>query len=228
MNCDRDFLERWNDPNYTSDYIFFTQNQSFDTKRYLDQLQVDSASTVVDLGCGEAKVLAVIAREICTGIGVDASDHMLASARRRLSAQGIHNVKLIHADFRRFDVGFEIADAVTSSYALHHIHDIDKKTVFRKVFETLRPGGVFRLEDDSFNFPRTELEKRVPEIMVEWEEHFGPQAWRFMKTHLAGDDFENTSFLDDLKTMIKRSGLELISVLPYGLNGSEILASKPM
>lgn len=227
MNCDRDYLERWNDPNYTSDYIFFTQDQSFDTKRYLDQLLVNSTSSVVDLGCGEAKVLADIAPEIGTGIGVDASGHMLASARRRLLAQEIHNVKLIHADFRMFDVGIEVADAVMSSYALHHIHDIDKRVVFRRIYETLRPGGVFSLEDDSFNFPRTELENRVPEIMVEWEEHFGPKAWQFMKTRLAGDDFENTSFLDDLKTMIKCSGLELISVLPYGLNGSEILASKP-
>lgn len=74
MNCDRDFLERWNDPNYTSDYILFTEHQSFDTRRYLDQLQVDSASTVVDLGCGEAKVLADIAPEIDSGIGVDTSE----------------------------------------------------------------------------------------------------------------------------------------------------------
>ena len=45
-----------------------------------------------------------------------------------------------------------------------------------------------------------------------------------MRTHLAGDDFENTAFLEG---MIECADLDLVSVTPYRLDGSEILNWKP-
>ncbi len=189
---------------------------------------MDCNSIVVDLGCGEAKFLAAIAPGICKGIGVDASIHMLASARRSLTDLNIRNVELVHSDFREFDVGYKVADAVMSNYAIHHVPDADKEEVFRRIHATLRPGGIFRLEDDSFNFPREEFGERVPEFMTQWEHHFGPEGWKSMKEKLAGDDFENTPYLDELKQMIECSGFELNSVAPYGLDGAEILARKPV
>ena len=152
---------------------------------------------------------------------------MLASARRSLTDLDIGNVELIHADFRKFDVGFEVADAVMSNYAIHHVPDFDKEEVFRRILGTLRPGGLFRLEDDSFNFPREEFNERVPEIMTQWERHFGPEGWEFLKEKLAGDDFENTPYLDDLRRMIQRSGLTVNNTVMHGLNGVEITARKP-
>lgn len=227
MNTNEDYLGRWNDPAYARNYAIFTRDQQVDARKFINQLEVDRNSIVVDLGCGEAKFLAAISSGIRKGIGIDASVHMLASARRSLTDQEIGNVELIHADFREFDVGFEAADAVMSNYAIHHVPDVDKEEVFRRIHATLRPGGVFRLEDDSFNFQRKEFEERVPEIMTQWERHFGPEGWKFMKEKLAGDDFEHTPYLDDLTRMIESSGLELNSVVPYGLDGAEILARKP-
>ncbi len=198
MNANEDYLGRWNDPAYARNYSEFTREQEVDAGKFINQLEVDRNSVVVDLGCGEAKFLAAISSEIRKGIGIDVSVHMLASAKRSLTNLDIRNVELIRSDFREFDVGFEVADAVMSNYAIHHVPDVGKERVFRRIHSTLRPGGVFRLEDDSFNFPREEFEKRVPEIMTQWERHFGPEGWKFMKENLAGDDFEHTPFLDDL------------------------------
>ena len=206
MYANEDYLGRWNDPAYARNYAIFTRDQQVDAEKFIDQLKVDHNSIVVDLGCGEAKFLAAISSGIRKGIGIDASVHMLASARRSLTDLDIRNVELIHSDFRAFDVGFEVADAVMSNYAMHHVPDGDKAEVFRLIHATLRPGGIFRLEDDSFNFPRHEFRERVPEIMTQWERHFGPAGWKFMKEKLAGDDFENTPYLDDLTRMIESSG----------------------
>lgn len=227
MDANEDYLERWNDPAYARNYSIFTREQQVDAEKFIDQLEVDHNSIVADLGCGEAKFLAAISSGIRKGIGIDASVHMLEAARRSLTDLDIRNVELIHSDFRTFDIGFEVADAVMSNYAIHHVPDGDKEEVFRRIHATLRSGGIFRLEDDSFNFPRDELEERVPEIMTQWERHFGPVGWKFMKEKLAGDDFENTSYLDDLTQMIESAGLELNSVVPHGLDGAEILARKP-
>ena len=209
MNGSTDYLERWNDPTYADNFVLFTESWSADPEVWIDRLQVDSTSVVVDLGCGEAKVLAAIADSIRQGIGIEASVHMLAAARRHLSDLEINNVELIHSDFREFDVGVEVADAAMSRAAIHHVPDNDKAEVFRRIYSTLRPGGVFGLQDDSFNFPSEEFERRVPEIMTQWENSFGPN-WKFMKERLSGDDFENTSYLDDLKRMIEQSGFELL------------------
>ena len=78
-------------------------------------------------------------------------------------------------------MGFEVSDAVMSNYAIHHVPDGDKEDVFHRIHSTLHPGGIFRLEDDSFNFPQEEFEERIPEIMTQWERHFGPEGWKFMK-----------------------------------------------
>ena len=83
------------------------------------------------------------------------------------------------------------------------------------------------MEDDSFNFPQEEFEERVPEIMTRWERHFGPEGWNFMKEKLAGDDFENTPYLDDLTRMIEGSGLTVNNIVKHGLNGTEITSRKP-
>ena len=227
MDTSEDYLGRWNDPAYAGNYAIFTRDQQVDARKYIDQLEVDRNSLVVDLGCGEAKFLAAISSSIRKGIGIDASVHMLASARRSLTDQDIGNVELIHADFREYEVGFEMADAVMSNYAVHHVPDVGKEEVFRRIHATLRPGGVFRLEDDSFNFPREEFEERVPEIMAQWERHFGPDGWKFLKDKLAGDDFEHTPFLDDLTRMIESSGLTVSNIVTHELNGAEITARKP-
>ena len=227
MDSSEDYLGRWNDPAYARNYSIFTRDQQVDARKFIDQLEVDRNSIVVDLGCGEAKFLAAISPCIRTGIGIDASAHMLTSARRSLSELGIRNIELFHADFREFDVGFEVADAVMSNYAIHHVPDVDKEAIFRRILATLRQGGVFRLEDDSFNFPREEFEERVPEIMTQWERHFGPEGWKFLKEQLAGDDFENTPYLDELTRMIENSGLTIDNIVLHGLNGVEITARKP-
>lgn len=227
MDANEDYLGHWNDPAYARNYSIFTRDQQVDARKFIDQLEVDRNSIVVDLGCGEAKFLAAISSRIRRGIGINASVHMLASARRSLTDLDIGNVELIQADFREFDVGFEVADAVMSNYAIHHVPDGDKEEVFRRILATLRPGGVFRLEDDSFNFPREEFEERVPEIMTQWERHFGSEGWKFLKDKLAGDDFENSPHLDDLTRKIERLGLTVDNIVKHGLNGVEITARKP-
>ena len=63
--------------------------------------------------------------------------------------------------------------------------------------------------------------------MTQWERHFGPEGWKFMKEKLAGDDFENTPYLDDLTRMIEGSGLAVNNIVKHGLNGTEITVRKP-
>lgn len=107
--------------------------------------------TALDLGCGPANQLAMIARlnPETQFLGVDLSDEMLGLAHERVAAQGLGNVRLRNDDITRLDsVPDHSVDAVFSTVVLHQLPDLDALyAVFRQVDRVLRPGGGLYLVD---------------------------------------------------------------------------------
>jgi tRNA (cmo5U34)-methyltransferase len=98
---------------------------------------------VIDLGCGTGTVAAKIldafpnARVTC----VDMAENMIAVARAKLKRYS--QVKFVAADFNAFEFR-DNYDVVVSSLALHHLRtDEDKQNIYRRIYESLNPGGVF-------------------------------------------------------------------------------------
>jgi arsenite methyltransferase len=112
---------------------------------------VRPGDTVVDMGCGPANQLGLIARlnPEAHFIGVDLSDEMLAMARENLSNWGITNVTLQHGDITDLNMAEAAsADAVMSTMVLHHLPD--EAALFRcfaAVRRVLKPGGGLYLAD---------------------------------------------------------------------------------
>lgn len=138
---------------------------------------VKPGDTVVDLGCGPANQLGLVARlnPDVNFIGVDLSEEMLAMAERNLRQWGIANVTLQHGDITDLNMlGPASADAVMSTVVLHHLPD--EAALFRcfaEVQRVLKPGGGLYLVD--FGHLRTEAairyfayqyEDRQPEIFT--------------------------------------------------------------
>lgn len=98
---------------------------------------------VIDLGCGTGTLSREIvnrfpnARITC----VDIAENMIALARSKL---GHHmRVEYVHADFESFEFKRRY-DAAVSSLALHHLRtDESKRRLYRHIYQSLRPGGVF-------------------------------------------------------------------------------------
>jgi ubiquinone/menaquinone biosynthesis C-methylase UbiE len=95
---------------------------------------------VVDLGTGTAALAARIARAmpkiVVTGIDADAG--MLRMAARRLRRR---RATLVHDSF--LAAALPACDAVTASFALHHVErPRDKRRLFQRAHRALRPGGV--------------------------------------------------------------------------------------
>jgi tRNA (cmo5U34)-methyltransferase len=95
---------------------------------------------VVDLGTGTGALLsrvADVARHAAL-IGIDEDEGMLGMAARRLAAQA---PRLIVEDFVRAEI--PRCDAITASFALHHIEQRRaKKALYARARKALRPGGV--------------------------------------------------------------------------------------
>ncbi len=105
---------------------------------------------VIDLGCGPANQLALIAtlNSDAHFIGVDASDSMLALARETLARCQVGNVELCKASIDSLADKDASADAVISTMTLHHLADVAVlQAVMGEVRRVLKPGGGIYIAD---------------------------------------------------------------------------------
>src|SRR5262245_49155882 len=120
----------------------------------LDRIPQD-ASRILDLGCGDGRLLALVLERFpqATGIAIDFSPAMLERARRRFADDERVEVREHNLDRRLPDLGE--FDVVVSSFAIHHLTDERKRTLYGEVFALLLPGGAFcNLEHVSSPTPR--------------------------------------------------------------------------
>lgn len=100
---------------------------------------VPANSTVVDLGIGTGALAGRVAQSLTRSrlIGIDEDEGMLAMAARRLPAR---RTALVFENFLAASI--PRCDAVTASFALHHIEERRvKKALYRRVKGALRRGG---------------------------------------------------------------------------------------
>ena len=94
---------------------------------------------VLDLGCGYGWHCRYAAeRGARSVLGIDRSEMMIAEANRRNAHEKVaYRVCSLHD----FDYPAASFDLVISNLVLHYVEDLD--AVYRRIRETLRPGGVF-------------------------------------------------------------------------------------
>jgi tRNA (cmo5U34)-methyltransferase len=107
------------------------------------ELLPERVERVLDLGCGDGRLLALVleARPGAGGVAMDFSPPMLERARERFA--GVPSVELREHDLAEPlpDVGD--FDLVVSSLAIHHLEDPRKRELYAEVFGALSPGGRF-------------------------------------------------------------------------------------
>ncbi|MBL9013435.1 MAG: class I SAM-dependent methyltransferase [Myxococcales bacterium] len=105
-----------------------------------------SAPLVADLGAGTGALSAAILDGIprARALLVDIDPHMLEVAQARLAPHAAR-FELRRA---RFEDPLPPCDAIVASLSLHHVAEVDaKRTLYRHLRSSLRPGGVFLSAD---------------------------------------------------------------------------------
>ena len=101
----------------------------------------EGTASLLDIGCGTGLELqSLFARFPALAVtGVDLSDAMLARLKTKYPGC---NLRLVCDDYFRCPFGSGY-DAALAFETLHHFAPADKERLFKKLFDALRPGGLY-------------------------------------------------------------------------------------
>ncbi|MBN8898100.1 MAG: metalloregulator ArsR/SmtB family transcription factor [Rhodospirillales bacterium] len=117
-----------------------------------------SGGKLLDIGTGTGRVLELLAHHISQGVGVDASQAMLALARSRLARADLSHCSVRLADMYRLPLAERSFDIAVLQMVLHYAED--PEGVLAEAARVLRPGGRL-LVVDLAHHERTDLLDRL-------------------------------------------------------------------
>ena len=109
----------------------------------LVELLPEQVERVLDLGCGDGRLLGNVreARPEALGVGLDFSPPMLEAARERFAEDGA--VQFLSHDLAQPLPELGSFDLVVSSFAIHHLEHERKRVLYGEVLALLERGGMF-------------------------------------------------------------------------------------
>lgn len=126
---------------------------------------LDRPLKILDLACGHgrhANPLAVLGHSVT---GIDMTKNFLEIAKKDAQCLGV-KVDYIHADMRELDYK-QVFDRIYVLFtAIGYFEEVENTLVFQKIFESLKPGGIFCF--DSHNRD-TFMANYQPTVVVERE-----------------------------------------------------------
>jgi len=129
-------VPRWN----PEDYSRHSSAQAKWASEILAKLELKGDKQILDIGCGDGKITAEVARSVPRGrvVGLDSSPEMIDFARKRFPAEAIPQLRFQLGDARTLDFHEEF-DSVISFASLHWV--IDHRPVLVGICRALRSGG---------------------------------------------------------------------------------------
>jgi tRNA (cmo5U34)-methyltransferase len=135
----------WTSPEHARDYLKRADQISHrsEGESVLLEFVARGARTILDLGTGDGRLLAIVlrVRPDANAVALDFSPAMLDAARKRFESDSrveviAHNLDSPLPNLGRFD-------AVVSSFAIHHVTHERKRELYSEVYRSLNAGGTF-------------------------------------------------------------------------------------
>lgn len=135
---------------YDSSHADFRDAQA-EARQMLAKLNLQADARVVEIGTGTGTFALEAAKQGMRVLALDVSQAMLDAAAMKLKEASVEErVELRLQGFLTFDHPPGEADAVVSSFALHHLPDYWKGQALQRIVRTLKVGGQFLLQDVVF------------------------------------------------------------------------------
>jgi len=172
-------------------------------REYLDTMAIDSAGSVLDLGCGTGVAARAIARRPGFSgrvTGIDRSPHLVAAATRLAGDDGVEN----KVEFRAGDShSLELHDAEFDAVVAHTLfsHLDEPRTVLREIVRVVKPSGkvgIFDGDYASLTFATDD-----------------PAEGKAADEAVIGALVTNPRIMRQMPQLLREAGLELVAAFPY-------------
>ena len=112
------------------------------TKDLVAQYLPENTRDVLDLGCGTGLELPALFARFSEAhvVGIDLAQDMLDLLQQRCAGLAVQTLCMSYFDYDFPPTSF---DAVISVMSLHHFTPAQKRGLYARVSDTLKPGGVF-------------------------------------------------------------------------------------
>jgi tRNA (cmo5U34)-methyltransferase len=139
-------MTSWESPEKVAEYVgrIGTVPQRLAGEAALVEFLPPAPRRALDLGCGDGRLVQLLLDsrpELDEIVAVDVSAPMLARAESNFAGES--RVSLRHWDLRDSIAALGEYDVVVSGFAIHHLSDARKRTLFAEVAQLLVPGGTF-------------------------------------------------------------------------------------
>lgn len=171
--------------------------------------------TLLDLGCGTGLELEEIFKKYpdIQVTGIDLTKSMLDKLKEKYYDK---DITLINASYLEYNLGFEKYDAAVSFQTMHHFKHEDKLKLYKNIYNSLKPGGVYiecdymviDQKDEDFYF--NEMERLRREQNLNDNEFY---------------HYDTPCTVDNQIKLFKKSGFEIVKQL-WRVDNTTIIVSK--
>ncbi|SDS28731.1 class I SAM-dependent methyltransferase [Gramella sp. MAR_2010_147] len=186
MKNEKDIAIEFNEfsKNYTNDMIGCVPHYRDLVSSFGKFLPRDlNPEAILDLGCGNGNITAQLIPHFPEAVFnlVDASSEMLDLCRKQFNN---YTVNFHNSYFKDFCFQKDHYDLVVAGFSLHHCNTKEKQSLFRKIYSSLKSGGVFCYSDLMIN----KTNPAHPALLKEWGDFVnsnfpGGEKWDWVMEH---------------------------------------------
>ena len=132
-------------------------------------------SSLLDLGCGEGRLLAILSKRVAKYTGADISSVALSRARELVTKKDLHNVTLIELPEGEKGILGDIGlfDIVVSYTVFMHLPPEIVEAYMKSIHDALKTRGYFNFQMAAAVHPRFD---RIPKDDF-WTSRYYPDLW---------------------------------------------------
>jgi putative AdoMet-dependent methyltransferase len=167
-------------------------------------LGIRSQHAVADFGCGTGDFAICAARQCATVYAIDISAAMLRAVAWKAARFSLTNIVTRLGGFLTYEHRGDPLDAITSSFALHHLPDFWKAMALKRLNTILRDDGRLHLMDVAFAEDRCAT--NIDAWIAKMEQQVGPNLAQDLSHHVSK---EHSTFTWILEGLLERAGFRI-------------------
>ena len=113
----------------------------------LDHLAIRRSDVLIDFGAGTGTFAIQAAHRCARVYAVDVSEAMIDYAKAKAAKAGLSNIVFCHGGFLTYEHRDQVADAIVTTFAFHHLPDFWKGIALARLNRMLKSDGQLYIRD---------------------------------------------------------------------------------